>query len=59
MKEVITELIKSNLGPLVFLVLAGALCWLLPEENSVEAIYLVIGGLTNDRKIFIKHLNKH
>jgi len=52
MKEVITELIKSNLGPLVFLVLAGALCWLLPEENSVEAIYLVIGAaLTRVKRV--------
>ena len=52
MKEVFTELIKSNLGPIVFLTMAGILCFILPEGNSVEAIYLVIGAaLTRVKRV--------
>ena len=44
MKEVIISLLKTNAGPLAFLIVAGALCLALPEGKSVEAIYLVIGA---------------
>ena len=52
MKETFIEIIKSNLGPLLFLILAGSLCILLPDANSVEAIYLVIGAaLTRVKRV--------
>jgi len=52
MKEIITELIKLNAGPLIFLALAGGLCLILPEGKSVEAIYLVIGAaLTRVKRV--------
>jgi hypothetical protein len=44
MKSVLVDLIKTNAGPLVFILVAGALCFALPTDKSVEAIYLVIGA---------------
>ena len=49
--------IKENLpydaiGPLLFILIAGGLCFLLPEDNVSEGIFLVIGAaLTRVRKI--------
>lgn len=52
MKDIIAEIVKSNLGPLIFLVLAGLLCIMLPAENATEAIYLVIGAaLTRVKRV--------
>ena len=44
MKETLLGLIKSNAGPLLFLLVAAGLCTLLSEDKAVEAIYLVIGA---------------
>lgn len=44
MKEAIVEILKANLGPLVFLLVGAALCLILPGDNRVEAVYLVIGA---------------
>ena len=44
MKEVLINFIQTNAGPLLFLIIAGLLCLLLPTDKSVEAIYLVIGA---------------
>lgn len=44
MKNVLTDLLKTNAGPLIFLIISGALCLALPAEAKVEAIYLVIGA---------------
>ena len=42
--EIWRDLIKQNVGPLAFLIIAGGLCALLPAESAKEAIYLVIGA---------------
>jgi len=44
MTETIRKVFEVNLGPLLFLIIAGLLCLALPEAKSVEAIYLVIGA---------------
>ncbi len=44
MNEEIKKFISANAGPLTFLMIAALLCWMLPVEKSVEAIYLVIGA---------------
>ena len=38
------EFIKANLGPVVFLLIAGGLCMALPLDKRVEGIYLVVGA---------------
>jgi len=43
-KEIMADIIKSNLAPMLFICIAGGLCALLPAENASEAIYLVIGA---------------
>ena len=53
MKNAIIEILKANAGPLVFIVIAGGLCWLLPIESRTEAIYLVIGAaLTRVKRVY-------
>lgn len=44
MKEMFVDFIKTNLGPLAFLLVAAGLCYMLPQDKAVEAIYLVIGA---------------
>lgn len=44
MKEILPEILKRNLGPFLFLAIAGALCLTLPTEARIEAVYLVIGA---------------
>lgn len=53
MKAEVYELLKGNLGPLVFILIAGALCLLLPSESRNEAVFLVIGAaLTRVKRIY-------
>ena len=52
MKEELVDFITANLGPFLFLIVAGALCLLLPVEKRAEAIYLVIGAaLTRVKRV--------
>ena len=44
MKKALTDIIKANFGPLIFLLIAGGLCSLLEPAKATEAIYLVIGA---------------
>ena len=51
MKEFLIDILKTNLAPLAFLIIASMLCLLLPEAKIVEAVYLVIGAaLTRVKK---------
>ena len=53
MKEELAELAKGNLGPLVFIIIAGLLCLVLPAESRNEAVFLVIGAaLTRVKRIY-------
>jgi len=48
----IQDILKANIGPLVFLLIAGGLCMLLPMDKRAEAIYLVIGAaLTRVKRV--------
>jgi len=44
MKNILADILKANLGPVIFIGIAGALCTLLPTDKAVEAIYLIIGA---------------
>jgi len=40
------------IGPLLFIIIAGGLCFLLPDDNVSEGIFLVIGAaLTRVRRV--------
>lgn len=41
----------ESVGPLIFLVAAGAACFLLPPDSRKEAVYLVIGAAITRVKI--------
>jgi len=43
-KKILLDILKSNIGPVVFLLIAGGLCMLLPIEKRAEATFLVIGA---------------
>ena len=43
-KKILMELVKANLGPVLFLMIAGGLCMVLPMDKRVEGIYLVVGA---------------
>ena len=51
--ETFLEIIKGNLGPVVFLLIAGGLCFLLPADGRNEAVFLIIGAaLTRVKRIY-------
>lgn len=44
MKDTLVDFVKNNLGPFLFLALAGSMCILLPQDKIADALYLVIGA---------------
>lgn len=51
MQETILKLLDTNLTPLLFLIVASVLCYLIPEAAREKAIYMVIGAaLTRVKK---------
>lgn len=52
MKDTITEIMKVNAGPLVFLICAGLLCLAIPTESRSQAVSIVIGAaLTRVKRV--------
>ena len=46
------EILKDNIAPFAFLMVAGLMCLMLPDAKSTEAIYLVIGAaLTRVKRV--------
>lgn len=50
-KGFLKEVLKANLSPFLFLIIAGVMCFLLPAEARNEAVYLVIGAALTRVKI--------
>lgn len=44
MTEAFIDLVKTNAGPIAFLMVASGLCFMLPMEVRENAIYMVIGA---------------
>jgi len=52
MKEAFTEIISANLGPLIFVVIAGVLCYtLIPVEARSETAGIIIGAALTRVKV--------
>ena len=43
-KKVLLEILKANLGPVIFLMIAGGFCQLLPEKDQGPTTCLVVGA---------------
>lgn len=44
MKEIIMDILKANIGPLLFILVAVAACFILPPDARKDPLLLVIGA---------------
>jgi len=52
MKEAFTEIISANLGPLIFVVIAGVLCYtLISPDSRGETAGIIIGAALTRVKV--------